>query len=217
MMFSFLIIFILQQMVLSLKKNSGNLESFGPELPVKDALPDNLTPFYLDPFIDVESNAIKFADLLYPSDNFGIRVTDLTESPKVSHVYLIQTFNGIDIINALMDVHLTNTKIVSYSSTFFETSECPFRIESEDNVTAFRALNILKQYVANGSEISYQSIGDEEDANSKKKYMIVTEPTYSLIPVWDISLQNENGWFTAQISRKTGEIIAFTNHVVSFS
>jgi hypothetical protein len=90
---------------------------FGPAVPNISGVENNFF-FNQQDHLDI---AFHFAKEKYPIENgFGIVLkNDYKSFHGVRHVYLKQTFEGVEINNADMAIHMKNGQIIFFSSSFF--------------------------------------------------------------------------------------------------
>jgi extracellular elastinolytic metalloproteinase len=156
---------------------------------------------------------------------------------------LKQTFNGVDIVNADMSINIKEGTILSYSSSFY-TGDVPtvdhglfngqLIFGNNQKISALDSIVFLSKYIKksinkenlvenveaslNGETpyiISNIPFAEDEKAKVSNKYIIVTSPYHTLVPVWDILLRMADGenWFRAQMDISNGNILQIVDWV----
>jgi extracellular elastinolytic metalloproteinase len=215
---------------------------FGPEVPNSINMNAQIAFFANQDPLEV---ALEFAKSQYPTENgLGIVVKNNYQSFNgVQNIYLRQTFNGVEISNADMNIHIKDNQIFSYASSFF-TGPLPTSyhglfsgqlvLDNKKEITASEAVFYLSKYIKQSLDkdnllenivasldgrpnfvVDNIPFAEGNKAELTRKYIIVTKPYYVLVPVWDISLHTKDGnnAFHAQLDVDNGNVLQINDWV----
>lgn len=216
----------------------GPITSFGP------AVVSHYTTFdpssFQESTDDLDSVVLDLMDsygfISCVSDNHcsDVRITTSYQSHGTSHHYLTQTFNSLDIVNAVANVNLDSKgRLLSMGNSFYATVTPILSFQSQDSfristvatdpvLSPLDALNSLltllkiNEVDANVLDLGsyYSLIHPISDSEIPVKLAYLTNANSdSLNLVWDIQIDLVDDWYHAHIDALTGQVLSLVNWV----
>ena len=168
------------------------------------------------------------------ADAGSFRVTSARRDASIgaTYVYLQETFNGLDVVNAYANLTvLDNGQVFNASSSFVPTSKFKNSVQSVVGVSPEQALaNIAQEYGWEGLNLS--QVSRSAMVTSGKKVDTLRAPTLARVDVpfesvyiptpdgrldigWRLNVQASRGeaWLDATVSSTTGQVL----HVADWS
>ncbi|SFZ94337.1 Por secretion system C-terminal sorting domain-containing protein [Flaviramulus basaltis] len=176
----------------------------------------------------VDSNKKSSNKTSYNYQDLLVKREVYSKRSKVTHLYLAQTYQGVEIHNAISSVSIKNDKV------FFFGERSINNINSKVNTTTPQ-LNAKQAIIAAAEKLNLGSVGVLEEISSKNNSYKFSKGNISEseIPVklvyqpvnngkglklaWDIFIQTTDGknWWSVRIDATTGEILDKQDMVVS--
>jgi len=218
-------------------KPGANRVSFAPQIvPEYHVNQQNgtLVPFTapLADRFDAREVAVQFAaQILKANGEFIVKDLYTTEHNGVTHVYLRQTINGLEVLNGDMNINIgRDGQVLSFGKSFFEGSLSGLASVADAKISQFEALKALS--VRTGVAMLSQPVVISTEGGVDKKTTIRL-PSLSLddIPmslayvrldessatplalVWRAVLRQEEDWFDAAVDAQQGQVRMMLNWV----
>ena len=176
----------------------------------------------------VDSNKKSSNKTSYNYQDLLVKREVYSKRSKVTHLYLAQTYQGVEIHNAVSSVSIKNDKV------FFFGERSINNINSKVNTTTPQ-LNAKQAIITAAEKLNLGNIGELEEISSKNNSYKFSKGdiSESEIPVklvyqpvnngkdlklaWDIFIQTTDGknWWSIRIDATTGEILDKQDMVVS--
>jgi Zn-dependent metalloprotease len=146
-----------------------------------------------------------------------------SKSNGITHVYIRQTINGIEIFNANSALHFDkNGNIISFNNSFVNNAASNL-IDSKNEINYTKAISAVATQLgkivifslAKSKNLSNEYIVNDVHASSKeikaKMYYLLKDN--QLIKVWNVEFYNDKtgDWWNKRVDVNTGKIIDENN------
>jgi len=183
----------------------------------------------------IEQSATEFNLNLNDIREWSITSEHISEKSGIHHVYGIQKYHGIEIYNALFDLHIFNkNEVVAYHNHFLiNLDQKVKRTNFSPNISAINAtqsaakqlnLTITKPIVIieKARDVSQKQLISASEISSDfipARLMYYLNKSNELILVWDITINELNGknWWSLKVDASSGLILDKVNWVQSCS
>jgi len=204
--------------------------SFAPDVPrvylhnIKGTNVSHLN-FDGENFDDPEALALAFANQFVSSSEYIVKDSYKTQHNAVRHVYLRQTSNDLEILNADMNINVWNKKVMSVGSSFYRGLT---PVASMPLLTSLEALHSFGKYLGHHFDESILSLTSTKgiqykhtitgfpsaisDVKARLAYLQV-EMGKNLELVWDFEVDCYDHWWNVHVSATSGEILALFDWV----
>ncbi len=176
------------------------------------------------------------AEYLYEnSTKYGInqdiqwRVSDnYTDTDGLTHVYLQQTYNGIDVDIAQVGVHLKNDEVVYAAGRF--VAKISKLLSNREQITVTNALQIALQDRSLNTSRSLTPSSTSRGANKetlfnlddialqevKSQLLYIRHTDTDVRLVWDVDIYEKDAqnWWSVRVDAQTGEVLKVRDQVL---
>ncbi len=175
-------------------------------------------------FAQLKSDHLMHLKQLYPTLENNYRVTHqhISNVSKVHHVYLVQTINNLDVVNAVLSLHIdANGRLIKTNNAFYpgfnllKHSTLPTLLEVQavkkfaehlgKNTSKIEVIE--KNTVANFTTLN--AVGFNKDTIKTRLAYFMHKKNIKLI--WQLNIQVDEDWWDAKIDANTGEMLEKIN------
>lgn len=157
--------------------------------------------------------------------NYGVTDFYSSKNNAIQHIYLKQTFNGLEVIGTESSIHLSASgEIASISNKFANSIEKRgFEVSASPQITAIQAVNSAFSHLGYSATQPFSIISQEFGTDQKTvisdggysmspipaklSYLLTEEGT--LVLVWDLSIEasGQNEWYNLRVNAQNGQIV----------
>jgi len=211
----------------------GHDRTFAPEVPsiyLRNVNVANISfvSSFKEPhhFKNLEALALDYANQLIAPATYVVKDSYQTHRNGISHTYLRQTANDLEILNGDLNINIWDRKVLSVGHSFYMKEHVPHPIPEFSSLTA---LHKLAKFLGTEFELDVLSIAEHSktkdfkhtitgypsavsDVKTKLAYLQVDDGK-RLELVWDYEVDVYDHWWNAYVSAVTGEVLALFDWV----
>lgn len=170
-------------------------------------------------YLSIHQKDLKLSE----SDVQGFRVSDqyLTKHNQVTHIYLQQTYQGIDVFGAVSSaaikdgkVALFNPRVISNLAQMVNTSTPSISME-QAVLAALEHLEIEVSNLRSRTEKANEFFGESPKLRADIKVTPIYQPYADAVYLaWNVEVRNGSDWWNVRVDALTGEYITKNNYTV---